>query len=159
MIQPTNIAPLNRLLRWLDEPRHAGACWLGKHCVAVAWLGLGLAVLSPPHGFGVPVCWFQSSTGLPCPGCGMTRSLSCAVRGMFAESWHYHPMGLFVLLLFLLTAAQSLLPDRVHGALVRFVQARAFAFNSLYLAFVVAFLSYGVLRAFFHLGGTWLNNR
>jgi len=89
----------------------------------------------------------------------MTRSLSCAIRGMFAESWHYHPMGLFVLLLFVLTAVQSLLPDRVHDALVRFVQARAFAFNSLYLAFVVIFVSHGVLRAFFHLGGIWLNNR
>src|SRR5258707_15715148 len=110
MIQPTNIAPLNRLLRWLDEPRHASACWLGKHCVAVAWLGLGLAVLSPPHGSGGSGCWFQSSTGLPCPGFGMSRSFSCAVRGMFAESWAYHSIGLFFLFLFWLTSGQSLLP-------------------------------------------------
>ena len=43
----------------------------------------------------------------------MTRSLSCGIRGMFLESWEYHPMGLFVLALFVVTAAQSLFPERI----------------------------------------------
>src|SRR5258707_14511868 len=82
---------------WLHQPEHVSERWLGWPCMMAAWLGLILAVISPAHGSGVKLCWFESATGIPCPGCGMTRSLSCGIRGMFAESWHYHPLGLLVL--------------------------------------------------------------
>jgi len=66
---------------------------LGKPCLFAAWSGLFLAAVTPPHGAGFTVCWLKASTGIPCPGCGLTRSLSCALRGMFMESWQYHPMA------------------------------------------------------------------
>jgi hypothetical protein len=122
-------------------------------------VGLFLALISPPHGSGIALCWFQSATGLPCPGCGMTRSLSCGIRGMFAESWNYHPMGLFVLGLFLLTAAQSLCTNTFRDRLAGFMQARARVFNGLYLAFIVTFVSFGLIRALLHFGGVWMNSR
>lgn len=78
---------------------------------------------------------------------------------MFAESWHYHPMGLFVLILFLLTATQVFLPHSVRERLERYMQARAIVFNALYLAFVVAFVSFGAARGFLHFGGAWLDAR
>ncbi|MDE7018428.1 MAG: DUF2752 domain-containing protein [Lachnospiraceae bacterium] len=33
-------------------------------------------------------------TGLPCPGCGMTRALFYLMRGNVAESVRMHPMGI-----------------------------------------------------------------
>lgn len=147
---------VDRLLRWLGEPQHADAIWLGKYCVLVAWLGLFLAVISPPHGSGITVCWFQSSTGLPCPGCGMTRSLSCGIRGMFVESWNYHPLGLLVLALFVMTAAQSLFPRQVRLKLIQFIHAHATVFNTAYLVFVIAFVSFGAVRALLALGAAWI---
>jgi hypothetical protein len=143
----------------LDPAHHAGARWLGKPCVAAAWLGLLLAVISPPHGSGVALCWFESSTGLPCPGCGMTRSLSCGIRGMFHESWEYHPMGLLVLALFVVTAAQSLFPKPIRNRLMRFIEAHGRVFNTFYLVFIIAFVSFGTVRALVHLGAAWTNCR
>ncbi|MDB6110375.1 MAG: hypothetical protein JWR69_2125 [Pedosphaera sp.] len=145
-----------QFLRWLNQPRQASARWLGRHCVAAAWLGLSLAVISPPHGSGMKLCWFQEATGLPCPGCGMTRSLSCGIRGMFADSWNHHPLGLFVLGLFLLTAAQSLFPNPLRARLAGFMQARAAWFNGLYLLFIVTFVSFGLARALLHFGDVWV---
>ena len=145
-------AQLNRIRDWISEPNHASRLWLGKPCVIVAWLGLFLAVVSPPHGSGISVCWVEQATGLPCPGCGLTRSLSCGIRGMFPESWHYHPMGLFILVLFVFIAAQSLLPKPHRDGLARHVQARAKAANIFYLMFVTAFVSFGVARALLHFG-------
>jgi len=151
----TRTVPCDWLGRWLQPSQPASAFWLGKHCVLAAWLGLLLAVASPPHGSGMAVCWVQGATGIPCPGCGMTRSLSCAIRGMFLESWHYHPMGLFVLALFLFTAGQSLLPKALRDRLVGLMQSRAVFFNSFYLAFVVAFVGFGVVRALLHCVAAW----
>lgn len=131
---------------WLAKPEGASRRWLGKPCVWAAWLGLSLAALTPPHGAGINICWLNSCTGLPCPGCGLTRSLSCGLRGMFAESWGYHPMGLLILTLFLVVAGISLLPAATQRNLCRYIESHARLFNSLYLGFVGAFVCFGIVR-------------
>ena len=150
---------LYNLVCWLKKPDRASIRWLGKHCVIVAWLGLLLAILSPAHGSGLILCWFQHTTGLPCPGCGMTRSLSCAIRGMLHESWHYHPMGMLVLPVFLLVAGQSLLPNSSRKRLAALIESRPTLFNTLYLAFVTAFVGFGAGRAFLHFTAAIINYR
>jgi hypothetical protein len=142
------ISWLARIRSWFAEPRNVADLWLGKPCVIVAWLGLGLALACPPRGIeGIQLCWWQSATGIPCLGCGLTRSLSCGLRGMFAESWHYHPMGMLILALFLFTAIQSIMPGRWRSGLKSFLQARPRIFNVLYATFVLTFLTFGTSRA------------
>ncbi len=150
VIQAAAVVRLDKLVCWLKQSDRASVRWLGKNCVVAAWLGLLLALISPPHGSGVMLCWFQQTTGLPCAGCGMTRSLSCAIRGLFQESWHYHPLGLLLLPMFLVVAAQSLLPNTIRDRLAWLIQSRPTLFNALYLAFVAAFVGFGVIRAFLH---------
>lgn len=111
-----------------------------------------MAAISPPHGLGINVCWFSGATGLPCAGCGVTQSLSCGLRGLWLESWHYHPMGLFILALFGFIAVQSLLPRPARERLAQTMRDRAFFFNTLYLAFVVVFVGLGFARALSHFG-------
>lgn len=43
------------------------------------------------------VCLCQSLLGLPCPGCGITRSLAAASRGDLANSLAMHPGGIAML--------------------------------------------------------------
>lgn len=50
-----------------------------------------------PHLHG-PVCTFRSVFGIPCPGCGMTRSLTSIWHGNVLLSMRYHPLGLPIFL-------------------------------------------------------------
>lgn len=45
-----------------------------------------------------PPCLLRSITGLPCPFCGMTRSVTAAVHGDFARSLALTPAGLLAVL-------------------------------------------------------------
>ena len=150
--------PLGWIGSRLDWPHDVCALWLGKPCVIVAWLGLALALVSPPHGSHVQLCWLQSATGIPCLGCGMTRSLSCGLRGLFAESLSYHPMGLLILGLFIFTAAQSLLRGGIRNRLHSYMKTRAVLFNALYLGFVALFVTYGFGRALVAFAMRWLES-
>ncbi len=41
---------------------------------------------------GVP-CLAHRVTGIPCPGCGMTRACLNLAKGNWATAWHYHPLS------------------------------------------------------------------
>lgn len=131
---------------WPPDPSSAYERWFGGKAMLVSALGLLLASVNPPHGTGVTVCWLKLSTGLPCIGCGLTRSLSCALRGMFAESLRYHPFGIFILLVFVAAIVAGVLPTIQKQRLMCFMAARAIFFNGLFTVFVILFVSYGAAR-------------
>ncbi|MDZ5619344.1 DUF2752 domain-containing protein [Nocardioides bizhenqiangii] len=60
--------------------------------------GIGAAfLLSPDHIEDGPVlCPFRALTGLPCPGCGLTRSWVYAAHGWWQESFAANAFGLVV---------------------------------------------------------------
>jgi hypothetical protein len=134
------------LHNWMSQRGKVYFRWQSPLTVCVAWMGLSLAAITPPHGTGVTVCWFKQCTGIDCIGCGLTRSLSCGLRGMLAESFSYHPFGPFILALFLFTAVLSLAPS-ARRQVAEYMEARPMWFNGLYLAFVVAFVGFGTVRA------------
>jgi hypothetical protein len=47
---------------------------------------------------GPSFCPFKVATGLPCPGCGMTRSAVALLHGDFGASLYYHPLGVVIVL-------------------------------------------------------------
>ena len=51
-----------------------------------------------------PTCSFHNLTGLPCPGCGLSRSVVAAVRGDLAGSWGFHRLGALTVIYLLLQA-------------------------------------------------------
>src|SRR5688500_14551450 len=56
-------------------------------------------LLPPPRGSGVSIagipslCFFHNVTGLPCPGCGITRALVCCAHGQWSAAFTFHPLG------------------------------------------------------------------
>lgn len=74
--------------------------------LSLAVLALAFVIVDVPRLLGsVPhVCLFQGLFGVPCPGCGVTRSLSLVARGRFATSMAVQPCGL---LLVIIVAVQS----------------------------------------------------
>jgi len=77
--------------------------------------------------------------------------MSCALHGMFAESWSYHPMGMIVLLILLGVAAVSVLPAASKLIVRNVIDENATFFKRVYFGFVVIFVGFGVIRAFLHL--------
>ena len=63
-----------------------------------------LAIVSsfylPVDGLGIDLCWIRKMLSLPCPGCGLTRSVTCISHLQFSESWAYHPFGFLFYSLF-----------------------------------------------------------
>jgi hypothetical protein len=65
---------------------------------------------------------------------------------MFAESLGYHPFGLFILALCLFTAVLSLMPS-ARRRVAAYMEKHPAFFNSLYVAFVLALVAFGSIRA------------
>ncbi len=41
-------------------------------------------------------CPFYKLTGIPCPGCGMSRAFWHILKLDFATAWYYHPLAFFL---------------------------------------------------------------
>ena len=97
--------------------------WTGQvaHLVTpgrAAALVLAAAALAPPAWLQhAPVlCPFRLATGLPCPGCGITRSLVALAHGDLSAAIYFHPLGAVVgALLVALVALELLERARVAG--------------------------------------------
>ena len=49
-------------------------------------------------------CIFKNATGLPCPGCGLTRSGLALLRGQWQRSLYYHALLLPIVMIIALNA-------------------------------------------------------
>ncbi|HXF05833.1 MAG TPA: DUF2752 domain-containing protein [Blastocatellia bacterium] len=54
---------------------------------------IGAFFYDPSNGPSFPVCLFHHWTGLPCPACGMTRSVCAFMKGRWEEAVYFHPLG------------------------------------------------------------------
>jgi len=77
-------------------------------------------------GTAIPnICMFRAYTGLPCPGCGLTRSLIAAAHGKIRRSFSLHRLGpitfLYVLLQFVLNLGYITIP-KSHAPLSRYLR-------------------------------------
>jgi len=97
------------------------------------------------------ICMFRAYTGLPCPGCGLTRSLIAAADGEIGLSFSFHRLGfitlLYVLLQFMLNLGYIVIPKRraalsrclkiVHRGII--VLASLFVLNWILTLFLILF--------------------
>ncbi|CAN5770811.1 hypothetical protein BH23ACT5_BH23ACT5_02720 [soil metagenome] len=65
---------------------------LGRSWLWVAPLGAIVALLVIPTDDGSTICPFALTTGVACPGCGLTRAAAWLVRGDLGSALSYHPL-------------------------------------------------------------------
>ncbi len=46
-----------------------------------------------PSGADLEICVFRALLDLPCPGCGLTRSMGALARGSLTRAIDFHPLG------------------------------------------------------------------
>lgn len=74
--------------------------WRARRLRAAALFALALAAVSiyePWSRSGPPLCLVRLITGVPCPGCGMTRSVCAASHGHWSDALAFHWLGPFAL--------------------------------------------------------------
>lgn len=80
----------------MKSSRNNGDSHRWEEMVGLAFL-TGLIIVAffhdPSHGASFPLCLFHHWIGLPCPGCGMTRSVCAFMKGRWEEAVHFHPLG------------------------------------------------------------------
>ncbi len=85
----------------------------------IAALGLIVAALLPRAWIepGPSFCPFRMWSGLPCPGCGLTRSVVALAHGDLAASLYFHPLGVAIVvgLLAIMLAELVLLVRRTRS--------------------------------------------
>ena len=98
-------------------------------------------------GFSLWRCTFHDVTGMPCPGCGMTRGMTALVRGHWHEAWHWHPFTPLIALATLTLVVSALLGKAARTRLADFVEKfeRRTGFT---LIAILAMMGYGVWRMF-----------
>jgi hypothetical protein len=117
---------------------------------AIAAVGLTVSILMPAEGIGVDLCGFLKLTGLPCPGCGLTRSVTNITHGNLGAAWHYNPFGFFVWATFAALAPCLVLPGRALRKVRGIVEPAAGWINGLVYTCLGCLLVYGVVRVVHH---------
>jgi hypothetical protein len=118
---------------------------------AVAALAFVASFFLPITGLGVDLCPLHSATGLPCPGCGVTRGLSLISQG---DVWTAMGANPFVILLWpflAVLAVLALVPTSRVLALEASLDHLEPWFSRLYRVLFLAFFGFGFGRLLVHL--------
>ena len=126
---------------------------LRERAVCIGFLVAGLVlILSRIIGITVYVCPFQTATGLPCPGCGLTRGTTAIFRGQWHEALAFHPFSPLAIACIILLILSLTLPEprrsKMLATLERFEQRTAFAYFAL-----AALMGFGLWRIWRQLQG------
>lgn len=119
-MDPTKPTRVEAPWGWLATPVVAPLLRDRRTAAAFAAAGVAQVGLTLAHVGGMP-CPFLSLTGLPCPGCGLSRACAALCRGDWATAVRLHAFAPVVLLALALLAAAAVLPaaarDRLASAI------------------------------------------
>lgn len=63
-------------------------------------------------------CPFEKLTGIPCPGCGMTRAVVAVSKGELIQSIHFHPFVVFLFFIVTLSTIPRRHLQKVPSAVI-----------------------------------------
>jgi hypothetical protein len=121
-------------------------CLFSRNFALVCLAGIVVALLAHREGMGFSVCGLQRLSGLPCPACGLTRSVSCFFQAHWGEAVRFNLFGPMAALAMVFFGGLFFAPRRIvlrwRGALDRHETVVCVA----YVTFTVLFFAFGVIR-------------
>lgn len=112
----------------------------------LALLVMAASVVFPVGGLGVDLCPVHATTGLPCPGCGMSRAIAAFSQGDFSAALGLNPFVVFAWPLFFALALLAFAPGSVTQRVEAAIDARGATIGRSYLLVLYAFIGFGLLR-------------
>jgi len=125
--------------------------WTFRALLAPSARRLAVAVIAasfvfPVGGLAVDLCPLHAFTGLPCPGCGMSRAIAAISQGQWSTAAALNPFAFLAWPTFLALAALTLGPRAwLDGAAAR-LERHAGAVQRGYRLAITAFVAFGLLR-------------
>jgi hypothetical protein len=108
-----------------------------------------VVILMPPEGIaGLDMCWWKRMTGLPCPGCGLTRSGSNLARGDLARATSYHALGPVLMPVIFTFGLLALAPRPWRERCRDWLLPGVALIRVVYLLLIALFVLFGVVRTF-----------
>jgi len=98
---------------------------------------------------GVELCPLKAACGLPCPGCGVTRSMIHCSRGDIAGAIRCHPLGPGVWVAALISVSSMMWPRRFRRAVSSWWRRRREAFDRAIIGGTLLLALFGLLRVLF----------
>lgn len=100
-------------------------------------------------------CWVKDNYGVPCPICGMTRSVILTMQGNLREAFQMHigaPLTIFGIVIFGAAMLYAALPENVNkvSASSKNFEKRIFIVTAVYLGIVMVI---SIIYWFFRLAG------
>lgn len=112
----------------------------------VALLVMVASVFVPITGLGIDLCPVHHLTGLPCPGCGLTRAFAAWSQGELGVALGLNPFIVFAWPTFLVLALLAFAPTSVRLAVERALDRRGPLLSAMYRLVLMAFLGFGLIR-------------
>ena len=112
----------------------------------VCLVGIAIALLAPREGMGFSVCGMERLFGLPCPACGLTRSVSCFFQGHWIDAVQYNPFGPLVSLVMIFFCLLLFLPRRLALRWRAAIDRHDTAVCIAYVSFTLFFFTVGLIR-------------
>ena len=123
---------------------------------ALALVVLVASFVLAPGPTGVDLCPLHRATGLPCPGCGVTRGLMYVSHGEWAEALGANPWVLVLWPVLLAMALSLVLPAGTLAAFEAFIARHEPWPSRLVRVLLVAFFGFGLVRlVYFAVSGAW----
>ncbi len=127
----------------------------GRCSVAVCGSILLGAIVMPPDGFGVEVCYFKAINGQPCPGCGLSRSVRNLAHGWPLVALNFHPFGFFVLPYAILATSSLVWTKRFKRRVRRGLQRHEAGIRKSLAVCLGLFLAFGMVRLLLSMAAVW----
>ena len=109
-----------------------------------------------PGRTGPDLCPLHRATGLPCPGCGVTRGLMSLSHGEWSEALGANPWVLVVWPVLAAMALSLMMPARSLASFEAFIARHEPWPSKLVRVLLVAFFGFGLARfVYFAASGAW----